>query len=145
MDVAEVERWYASYVADYAAVVRGDIDDARHLLSYYTLPLLFSSDAGSMLLGDERQLLALAQQQMDGLRSACYDRSEELDAETAVLNRSCALRRGRFARLRADGTEIARVEFTYVIIEGQRGRRIAALIAHTAPTADAAAIAGDRR
>ena len=143
MDVAEVERWYASYVADYAAVVRGDIDDARHLLSYYTLPILFSSDAGSMVLGDEMQLMALAQQQMDGLRSAGYDRSEELNAETTVLNRSCALHRGRLARLRADGTEIAQVEATYLIIEGQQGRQIAAVIAHTDQTADAEAAAGD--
>ena len=143
MDVADVERWYASYVADFAAVVRGDIDDARHLLSYYALPLLVSSDAGCLVLGDEGQLLAFAQQQMEGLRSAQYDRSDVLDAETTLLNRSCALHRGRFVRLRADGTEIARAEFTYVIIEGPVGRRIAALIAHTEPCAYARAASGD--
>ena len=143
MDVAEVERWYASYVADYAAVVRMDIDDARHLLSYYALPLLFSSDAGFMVLGDEQQLLALAQQQMDGLRSAGYDRSEESDAETTVLNRSCALHRGRLTRLRADGTEVGQVEATYVIVEGQSSRRIVALIAHTDRNEDGAAAPGD--
>ena len=49
MDVAEVERWYAFYVSDFAAVVRGDIDDARHLLSYYALPLLVSSVFVSLL------------------------------------------------------------------------------------------------
>jgi hypothetical protein len=135
MDVADIERWHASYVADFAAVVRGDIDDARHLLSYYALPLLVSSDAGCLVLGDEAQLLAFAQQQMAGLRSAGHDRSEEVDGETTLLNCSCALHRGRFARLRADGTEIARAEFTYVITEGEVGRRIAALIAHTEGTA----------
>jgi hypothetical protein len=46
MDVADIERWHDSYVADFAAVVRGDIDDARHLLSYYAFPLLVRSDAG---------------------------------------------------------------------------------------------------
>ena len=68
-------------------MVRGAIDDARHLLSYDALPLLVSSDAGCLVLGDEGQLLAFAQQQMEGLRSARYDRSEELDAETTLLNR----------------------------------------------------------
>jgi hypothetical protein len=85
--------------------------------------------------GDEAHLRAFAQQQMAGLRSAGYGRSEEVDGETTLLNCSCALHRGRFARLRADGTEIARAEFTYVITEGEVGRRIAALIAHTEGTA----------
>jgi hypothetical protein len=99
-------------------VVRGDIDDARHLLSYYALPLLVSPDAGCLVLGDEGQLPAFAQQQVEGLRSARYDRSEELDAETTFLNCSCALHRGRFVQLRADGTHIARAEFASVITEG---------------------------
>jgi hypothetical protein len=87
------------------------------------------------VLGDEAHLLAFAQQQMAGLRSAGYGPSEEVDGETTLLNCSCALHRGRFACLRADGTEIARAEFTYVITEGEVGRQIAALIAHTEGTA----------
>jgi uncharacterized NTF2-like protein DUF6841 len=39
----------------------------------------------------------------------------------------------RFARLRADGTEIARLEATYLIAEVPAGRRISAIIIHSTP------------
>jgi hypothetical protein len=66
------------------------------------------------------------------MRSAGYDRSDELSAEISIMNRSCAIRRGRFARLRADGAEISQLEATYLITEGPAGRRIAAIIVHSA-------------
>jgi hypothetical protein len=65
------------------------------------------------------------------MRSAAYDRSDELAADTTIVNRTCALHRGRFARLRADGTEIARLEATYLIAEVPAGRRISAIVIHS--------------
>jgi hypothetical protein len=131
MDEHEVKRWFDAYLADFVALGRGDIDDVRRVLDYYGVPLLLSSDAGSMVLLDEAQVLGAAQQQIDGMRSAGYDRSDELGAETTVLNRSCAIHRGRFSRLRADGIEIARLEVTYLITDGTAGRRISAIVLHS--------------
>jgi hypothetical protein len=37
--------------------------------------------------------------QVEGVRAAGYDRSDELLAETTLLNASCAVHRGRFAAL----------------------------------------------
>lgn len=132
MDTVEAERWFDSYLADFVALGRGDIDDVRRILRHYGVPLLFSTDSGSVLLADEAQVLAAAQQQVDGLRTAGYARSERLDAETTVVNGSCALHRERFSRLRADGGEIAQVEATYLITDGPVGRRIAAILVHSA-------------
>jgi hypothetical protein len=75
----------------------------------------------------------MARQQVDGMRVAGYDRTEELDAETVVLNGSCAGHRARFARLRADGSEISRLEVTYLITDRSEGRRISALVVHSLP------------
>ncbi len=68
--------------------------------------------------------------QIDDMRAAGFDRSDELAAETTVLNGTCAIHSGRFARYRADGTEINRFDSTYLITDGPAGRRISALVIH---------------
>jgi uncharacterized NTF2-like protein DUF6841 len=130
MDTAQAERWFATYFADFVALGRGDLADPRRILDYYDVPMLVSTDAGAFFLTDEEQVLATARRQVDGMRAEGYGRSDELAGETTILNRSCALHRGRFARLRADGSEIERVEVTYLITAGAAGTRISALIVH---------------
>jgi hypothetical protein len=131
MDTAGIRDWFGSYLADFIALGRGDLDDLRRILDHYGVPLLISTDAGTTVLTDEAQVLAIAQQQVDGMRAADYDRSEVLAAETTVLNRTCATHRGRFSRLRADGSEISKIEATYVITDGPVGRRISAILVHS--------------
>ncbi|TQM02145.1 hypothetical protein [Pseudonocardia kunmingensis] len=132
MDEDDVRRWFDSYLAEFSALGRGTTDDVRRILAYYAVPLLFSTDAGSVVLPDDVQVLAATQQQIDGMRAAGYDRSDELAAGIDVLNASGAVQRGRFARLRADGTEISRLEVTYLIADLPVGRRISAIIVHSA-------------
>jgi hypothetical protein len=131
MDTDEVRDWFHSYLADFVALGRGDIADVRRILDHYGVPLLISTDAGSTVLTDQDQVLAVARQQVDGMQAESYDRSEELAGETTALNRTCATHRGRFARLRADGSQISQVEATYVITDGIVGRRISAIIVHS--------------
>jgi hypothetical protein len=133
MDADEARRWFNSYFAEFVALGRGDLDDVRRILDHYGVPLLLSTDAGSAILTDEAQVLAAARQQVDRMRSVGYHHSEELTAETTVLNRTCAIHHGRFARLRADGTEIEQVEATYLITDGASGLRISAIIVHSEP------------
>jgi hypothetical protein len=130
MDTAEVQQWFAAYFADFVALGRGDLDDVRRILDHYGVPLTLSTAEGTRFLTDEEQVLAVMRQQIEGLRAAGFDRTDELAAETSMLNASCALHRGRFARYRADGSEIARIEVTYLITDGPAGRRISALIVH---------------
>ncbi|WP_448624811.1 DUF6841 family protein [Geodermatophilus sp. URMC 64] len=132
MDELSVRSWFQAYLADFIALGRGDDDDARRLLAHYGVPLLVSTDSGSVSLSDEDLVLAAARQQIAGMRAAGYDRSEELSAATTVVNRTCALHRAAFVRLRADGSEIARVDTTYVITDGPAGPRISALLGHSA-------------
>lgn len=128
----EVRGWFAGYLADFVGLGRGDIDDVRKILDHYGVPFLLSTDAGSVVLVDEDQVLAAAQRQVDGMRGEGYDRSDVLVDGTTILNESCATHRARFARRRADGSEIAQLEATYLITEGAAGRRIAAIIVHSA-------------
>ncbi len=133
MDEIEVERWFGVYLSDFVALGRGEIGDVRLILAHYGVPLILSSDTGCLVLTDEAQVLAVVRQQIDAMLSAGYDRSDELDAQTTVLNRCCAIRRGRFARLRADGSEISQLEATYLITDRAEGRRITAIIVHSTP------------
>lgn len=133
VDKVDVRAWFDSYLADFVALGRGDVDDVGRMLNHYAVPMLLSTEAGCMVLIDETQVLAFAKQQIDSMRSAGYDRSDALAAETTIVNQSCALHRGQFARLRADGTEIARLEATYLITELPAGRRISAIIIHSTP------------
>jgi hypothetical protein len=132
MDSAEARRWFGAYLADFVALCRGDLDDVRRILDHYGVPLLLSTDAGSSVLIDETQVLTIAQQQIDAMRTSGYDRSDELASETVVLNNSCAIHRVHFSRRRVDGSEIAQIEVTYLITDGPAGRRISALIVHSA-------------
>lgn len=133
MDRTAVTHWFDGYLADFVALGRGDADDVRRLLAHYGVPLLISTEVGPVFLTDEAQVLAFAQQQIDSMRSTGYDRSDELAAETTVLNRSCATHRVRFSRRRADGSEIAQIEATYLVTDGPPGRRISAIVLHSGP------------
>ena len=131
VDEHGVREWFGAYLNDFVALGRGDTDDIRRLLLHYGVPFLLSTDTGTVALTDEAQVLAMARQQVDGMRAAGYDRTEELDTTTVVLNGSCAGHRAQFARLRADGSEIARLEVTYLITDLPEGRRISALVVHS--------------
>jgi hypothetical protein len=133
MDDSALRSWFQEYLAEFVALGRGDSDDVRRLLAFYGVPLLLSSDGGSSVLAGEDQILGAVGQQIDAMRAAGYDRSEELSAVTQVVNHSCALHRAAFARLRADGSEIGRIDTTYVVTDQPAGRRISGLLVHSAP------------
>lgn len=131
MTEAEVADWFAGYLAEFAALGRGDVDDERRILSYYGVPLLLSTDAGTTVLADEEQVLDAARRQVAALRADNYDRSDQLFGEATVLNRTCALYRGRFVRYDGDGGEITRVETSYLIAVGPDGPRITSIVFHS--------------
>jgi hypothetical protein len=133
MRTTDVDSWFTTYLTDYAAMVRGDLDDMRRLLGHYNAQLLISTDASCVALADGEQVAAAVQRQVDDLRAADYDRSEQVTASTVVLNCTCATHRVLLSRLRRDGSEIARLEATYLITEAAEGRRISAIVVHSAP------------
>ncbi len=131
VDEHTVREWFGAYLGDFVALGRGDTDDVGRLLRHYGVPFLLGTDAGTTALTDEAQVLAMARRQVDGMRGGGYDRTEVLDAETVVLNRSCATHRAGLVRLRADGSEISRLEVTYLVTDRPEGRRISALVVHS--------------
>ena len=132
MDVDDTREWFAEYVRVFGACGRCASDDISRLMDYYGVPLLLTTETTAASLMTEQEVLAAVHDQISGMRSAGYDRSETLDSETTSLNATTALHTAEFSRRRADGSEIGRLRATYLIIDSERGRRISALAVHTA-------------
>lgn len=130
VDDGDVRRWFGDYLSVLAACGRGETDVAA-LLAYYGVPMLFATDDAPTALTNDDQVVAFAQQQVDGMRATGYHHSEGLTSEVSVLNSTAAFYRGSFARQRADGSEISRLTVTYFVTDGPLGRRISALAIHT--------------
>ena len=126
MDSADVTRWFAEYLEVFAACGRGERETAS-LLGYYGVPLLLTTEGGFFALTSEAQVVGAIQPQVDALRASGYARSEPLTADVIVLNAKSALFRGSFSRRRSDGSEIGRLNVTYLVTDGTPGRRISML------------------
>ncbi len=69
MDRDAVIAWFADYLDTFAACTRGERDTST-MLDYYAVPMVFTMDTGVHALASREEVLAAAQQQVDGLRSA---------------------------------------------------------------------------
>lgn len=130
MDEREVHAWFAEYLDAFSACGRGD-GEVASLLDFYGVPLLLTTDNGLIPLSSEDQVVAAAQGLIDDARASGYHHSDVLSAHATVLNAASVLYRGTFSRHRADGSEINRLTATYLVTEGDPGRRISALVLHS--------------
>lgn len=130
VDRNDVSRWFGEYLDAFAACGRGEAE-TDSLLEYYGVPLLVTTDDGFFAVTTGDQVVAVLQQQVDGMRAATYSRSEILDSEVTALNATSALYRGTFSRQRSDGSEINRLTASYLVTDGSEGRRISVLAVHT--------------
>jgi hypothetical protein len=130
VDKDDVSRWFDEYVEAFQACGRGE-RDARSLLGYWGVPLLLATNEGFMALATEVQVVGAAQQQIDAMRAAAYDRSEVLGSEVTVLNAASALFTAEISWQRADRDEIRRPTVTFLLTGGSVGRRISALVPHS--------------
>jgi hypothetical protein len=130
VDSHDVGQWFGDYLSVFAACGRGERDTAS-LLEYYGVPLLITTDDGFVALTGDDQVVAVLQQQVDGMRAAEYDHSEILGSEVNLLNSTSALYKATYSRLGRDGGEIGRLTATYLVTDGQVGRRISVLAVHS--------------
>ena len=131
VDSDDVSQWFGEYLDVFIACGRGEAG-TDSLLAYYGVPLLVTTDDGSFALTSDDQVVAVMQQQVDGMRAAGYSSSEALDSEVTILNSTSALYRGTYSWRKSDGGEIRRVTLTYLLTDGPPGRRISALLVHSA-------------
>ncbi len=129
MDSNDVNLWFNEYLDAFAACGRGERETAS-LLAYYGVPLLVTTGDGFFTLTSDDQVVAVLQQQVDGMRASSYDHSETVASEVTVLNAKSALYQGTFSRQRSDGSEINRLTATYLVTDGPAGRRISVLAVH---------------
>lgn len=130
VDGDDVSQWFGEYLDAFAACGRGE-RDTDSLLAYYGVPLLVTTDEGFFALTSGAQVVAVMQQQVDGMRAAGYGRSEALGSEVTVVNSTSALYRGTYSWQQGDGAEIRRVTLTYLVTDGPAGGRISALLVHS--------------
>ena len=130
VDSDDVSQWFGEYLDVFVACGRGKAG-TDSLLAYYGVPLLVTTDDGSFALTSDDQVVAVMQQQVDGMRAAGYSSSEALDSEVTILNSTSALYRGTYSWQKSDGGEIRRVTLTYLVTDGAAGRRISALLVHS--------------
>ena len=130
MNDNDVSRWFAEYLDAFAACGRGE-RPATSLLAYYGVPLLLATDDGFVALTNEDQVVAVAKQQIDGMRAANYDHSDVLHSDVTVLNAASAIYRGEFSRVRGSGAQIGRLTVSCLVTDGLAGRRVSALAVHS--------------
>jgi hypothetical protein len=123
---ADLSGWMDAYLDVFAACGRGE-GGLDAVVEYYDPPVLLTTDDVSTRLATEGDVLAWAQGQVDGMMAAGFDRIEVLDLVVEPLNGTTSLVRGRFVRRRRDGSEISRIDATYLVVVGDQGPRIAAL------------------
>ena len=128
MDTNDVAAWFAAYLDCFVALGRGDRDDVETILDYYGVPMLLSAPGATGWLHEPDQVIGVIRAQVEGLRHAGFDSTVVEDAETVMLNDSCARHEGRFLRLTADAGVIADFRGSYLIADGPAGPRIAALM-----------------
>jgi hypothetical protein len=129
VDSSDVSEWFGEYLDAFAACGRGERDTGS-LLGFYGVPLLLTTDGGFFALTTGDQVVAAVHQQVEGMRTAGYARTEILGSEVTVLNTTSALYRGTFSRRGSDGGEIGRLTATYLVTDGAAGRRISVLAVH---------------
>ncbi|MBV8432145.1 MAG: hypothetical protein JO244_13340 [Solirubrobacterales bacterium] len=129
MDENDARRWFRDYLSVFEACGRGD-REASSLLEYWDVPLLIQTRGGSIALTTEDQVLATAQQQIDGMRAVAYERSDLCGSEFTALGATSALYRAEISRQRVDGEEISRLRATYLLTDRAIGHRIKALVVH---------------
>ena len=109
MDAPRVDRWFAEYLEDFAAVARGERDVAG-LLRWYAVPLTITLDDANLQLATAQDVVAVVGNQVKSLQADGFARSVEVLGETTVLNGSTALRREELVRRRADDSMIDQVD-----------------------------------
>jgi hypothetical protein len=132
MDEAAIGTWFDDYVSALAVLGRGESEDLTILLRYLGVPLLLTNDSDARFLMATDDVLAFVEQQVQGMRSAAYDRTATISAQVSSLNATSALLRAELARLRADGSEVGQLRVTYVITAQSEEFRISALAVHSA-------------
>lgn len=129
MNATDVRRWFDRYLDCFAACGRGE-SETPALLAYYDVPLLITTDDGSVALTSGEQVVAMVQRQIDGMRAAAYHHTEMIDPRVTIVNQTSAFYHATFSRQRSDGSEIARLTSTYLVTDGERGRHVSVLAVH---------------
>lgn len=127
MDEGDVRAWYDDYLRAFEECGRGAAAPGS-LLAFYDVPLLVTTDAAAVTLATAGEVVGAFEPQLERMRAEGYDRSEARAIDVSVLNARTALVGGTFDRVRRDGSVISHLVATYLVVDGDAGRRIRAMV-----------------
>lgn len=127
MDSDDLRRWFGAYLEVFEACGRGAEDGIGRLLDCYDVPFVLGTDDGVLALTSEADVTRALQLQMRPVTTAAKSRLRRRGPDTVS-----ALYRALLSRECGDGTEMGRLRVTYLITDGPAGRRISALLVHSA-------------
>lgn len=102
----------------------------EQVVPFYDLPCTFIRPDGVWVVQDAATSLVLANHLIDHARSQGYHRTETVGAAARTLAPNLADLTGTFVRFNADGAEIARFGFTYLVRLVDDAWKIVVAVAH---------------
>jgi ketosteroid isomerase-like protein len=113
---------------DYVAAV-GSLDTQR-VVPYYHEPLMFVAAAGARALATRADMEAWLKPVFDRMKERGYARSDWAEFQMKLLSAGVAVVSTRTVRYKADGQELERIGFTYVLRKTSEGWKVAVLVGH---------------
>lgn len=125
----DARRWFAKYLVAFTALGRGESTPVE-VAEHFYVPFLLTTDDVVTSFWSRREVEDWLQAQADAMSSSGYDRTDVLGTNVRVENATTALVRTHMVRRRRDGSDISELSLTYVLVRGQQGLRVQALVVH---------------
>ena len=113
---------------DYVAAV-GTLDVQR-VVPYYHEPLMFVSAAGTRALATRAEMEEWLKPVFGRMKEQGYARSDWSEFHMKLLSAGVAVVSTQTVRYKADGQELAKLGFTYILRKTKEGWQIAVLVGH---------------
>lgn len=113
---------------DYVAAV-GSLDTQR-VVPYYHEPLMFVAAAGARALATRADMEAWLKPVFVRMKERGYARSDWSEFQMKLLSAGVAVVSTQTVRYKADGQELERIGFTYLLRKTSEGWKIAVLVGH---------------
>ena len=123
-DKAAATRALTDYVAAFGSL------DTQRVLPYYHEPLMFVTAARAGALTTRAEIEAWLKQVFARLKERGYARSEYSQLHVKPLSAGVAMVSTQTVRYKADGQELEKLGFTYVLRKTSDGWKVAVLVGH---------------
>jgi ketosteroid isomerase-like protein len=115
---------FKNYVAEVGSL------DAQRVAAYYHEPLMFVTTARAGAFNTRAEIEAWLKSVFAGMKQRGYARSDWSDFHAKMLSAGVAVISTQTVRYKADGQELERLGFTYLLRKTGDGWKVAVLVGH---------------